>query len=93
MAALNIDLPDELRSRLEARAAENGFDSIEAYAEAVLRADAVGGPVIEDEQLESTLLERLNGPFVDVDDADFRAMREKLRARLDGNIGGGEQRP
>jgi len=64
MAALKIDLADDLRSRIEARAAENGFGSVEAYVEAMLLADAAGGAVT-DEQLETLLLQRLDGPFVE----------------------------
>jgi len=82
MSALNIHLPDALRSRVEARAAESGFDSVEAYIEALLLADSTGEKVVDDEQLESLLLDRVDGPFVDADDADFRQMREKLNARL-----------
>ena len=93
MATLSIQLPDGLRSRVEARAAENGFDTVEAYIQAVLLADAAGGPLVEDEQLEALLVERSDGPFVDADDADFRQMREKLQARLGGDGAGAEHRP
>jgi hypothetical protein len=84
MAAMSIELPEALRSRVEARARESGFDSVEAYVRAVLLADASGGPVIEDEALESLLAARQDGPFVDADAADFARMRQKLGARLDG---------
>jgi hypothetical protein len=82
MSALNIHLPAALRSRVEARAVESGFDSVEAYVEALLLADAAGGQPIDDEQLERLLLDRLDGPFVDTDPADFRQMRTKLDAPL-----------
>jgi hypothetical protein len=82
MPPLKLHLPDALRSRVEARAAESGFDSVEAYVHAVLLADAAGGPVVEDGQLESLLLGRLDGPFIEADEADFRQMRDKLQARL-----------
>ena len=84
MSALNLQLPDDVRTRLEARAAESGFASVEAYAEAMLRADAAGGPELDDEQLESLLLFRQQGPFVDADQADFGQMRRKLHDRLSG---------
>ena len=93
MATLSIRLPDGLRSRVEARAAESGFESVEDYVQAVLLADAAGGPVVEGEQLEALLLERLGGPFVDADEADFRQMREKLRSRLGEGEAGAEPRP
>jgi len=93
MAALNIHVGDALRSRIEARAAENGFDSVEAYVEALLVADAAGGAALDDAQLESLLLDRMKGPFVDANEADFRQMREKLKDRLDSAGNGAEPSP
>ena len=90
MSALNIQLPDALRSRAEARAAESGFDSVEAYIQALVLADAAAG-AIDDEQLEALLLSRLDGPFVEADEEDFRQMRKKLDARL--RNGGAGARP
>lgn len=81
MAALSIHLPDTLQSQLRERAAASGFDNVESYVEAMLIADATG-PVLDDEQLESLLLDRLDGPFVDADELDFKQMRTKLAARL-----------
>lgn len=83
MAAMSIQLSDELQTRLRARAAESGFDSVEAYIEAMVRADAMGGPVMDETQLESLLRSRMNGPFVETNAADFQQMREKLQKRLD----------
>ena len=82
MSALKLDLPDGLRSRVEARAAESGFASVELYVQALLVADAAGGSVIDDAQLEALLLGRIDGPFVDADDADFRRMRQKYEAKV-----------
>lgn len=42
MSTLQVDLPDEVRSRLAARAADAGFPSVEQYARAVLEASADG---------------------------------------------------
>lgn len=87
MSALNIQIPDSLRARIEKRAADGGFATVEAYVEAMLRADAADAPVVDDEQLESMLLDRLDGPFVDADDADLKQMRAKLEKRLDDEAG------
>ena len=92
MPPLQIHLPDALRSRVEARAAENGFETVEAYVQALLLADAAGGPGVTDEQLEALLLGRLERPFVDANEADFRQMRQKLHARL-GKRGNGTLEP
>lgn len=52
----------------------------------LIRGDAADGPaglkVDSDEQTESLLLTRLDGPSLETDAADFRQMREKLKARL-----------
>ena len=93
MSALNIELPDALRSRVQARATESGFDSVEEYVQALLLADATTGPTVNDEQLELLLLSRVDGPFVDVDAADFKAMRVKLRARLEEGDAGDASEP
>jgi hypothetical protein len=83
MAPLNIDLPDDVRTKVEQLAAEGGFASVEAYVESMLRADAAGGPALDDDDVEALLNARRNGPWVDVDDADLRQMREKFQLRLD----------
>ena len=94
MPALKIDLPDGLRSRVEARAAESGFATVESYVKALLLADAAGGLVMDDQQLEALLLSRVDGPFVDADDADLRLMRRKFEARIsDAPHSSSEQRP
>lgn len=82
MSAIRIELPDDLRVRMEKRAAESGFDSVEAYAQAVLAADAIDVAPMSDDQLESLLLSRLDGPFVETDEADFEQMRRKLSQQL-----------
>lgn len=79
---MSIQLTDDVRKRLESRAAQTGFASLHSYVEAMLRADAAGGPLVDTEHLEPLLLGRLDGPFVDADEADFQAMRAKLQARL-----------
>jgi hypothetical protein len=84
MATLNLNLPDELKARAEARAAEGGFATVEQYVQQLLRADvdAAGSDEV-DEDLEALLLERLDGPAIDVNEADFRGMRARFQARLD----------
>jgi plasmid stability protein len=61
MTMLQIRLPDELKTKLLVRAAESGFDSVEAYIEALVRTEA-GEDVVHDAQLESLLLRRLDDP-------------------------------
>ena len=87
MAALRIDVAESVQSRLMARATENGFETVEAYIGAMLVAEAAG-PGVNDEELEAMLLGRWEGPFVDMDDADFRQIRTKFEKRLKGAQGG-----
>jgi hypothetical protein len=82
MAALKINVSDDVRSRLQARAKESGFRKIEDYVQAMILADTAG-PEMDDEQIEALLLSRINGPFVEMDHADFERMRKELKKRLD----------
>ena len=61
MARLSIQIPDDLRPLAEARAAEAGHGSVEAYVEALLRAD-LDAVDLEDEDVEALLLRRLDSP-------------------------------
>jgi hypothetical protein len=63
MASMQLNLKDELRERLAARAAENGFASVEAYIESLLRAD-VGEDQLVDDDVEQLLLQRLDSDAV-----------------------------
>jgi plasmid stability protein len=66
MTSLNINLPDHLTNRLRARAIENGYETIEQYAQALLEADASDDEVV-DEDIEQLLLERLDDPRPDIE--------------------------
>ena len=79
---LHIDLPDELQERLNRRAVENGYRDVQAYAEALLRAD------VEEEflpaEVEELLLERLDDPRPNIEltpeyVAKFKAEVEQRR--------------
>ena len=79
---MKINVSDDVRSRLRARATKHGFGKVEDYVEAILIADTT--PEMDDEQIEELLLSRLDGPFVKVDHADFEQIRAKLNKRLNG---------
>ena len=91
MAALNIHLADDIRARIESKAAESGFANVEAYVEAMLVAEAASPGRISDHELAALLRSRANGPFVDMDEADFQQMRRKLEKRL--GVTRGSERP
>jgi hypothetical protein len=59
MAVLRISVDDDLKARAETRAAEGGYGSVEAYLEALMRAD-LGEPGVDDPDLERLLLRRLD---------------------------------
>ena len=56
---IHIRLPDKLKPKLSERAAESGFDTVEEYVEALVRAEAADD-IIGDEELEALLLQRVN---------------------------------
>ena len=86
MAALKINVSNNVHSRLKTQAKKNGFRNVEEYVETILVIDTAG-PEMNDEELEQLLLSRIDGPFVKVDHADFEGIREKLRERLDAPKG------
>ena len=91
MATLEVELPDDVKALAEARAAESGCADVGEYLADLVRGEAAGAPeqlsVDSDQQLESLLLRRLDGEEIEMDAADFRRMRERLRARLDSDAG------
>ena len=79
---MQINLRDDLKARLAARAAENGFASVEAYVESLLRADAGEDQVISDSDLEQLLLQRLDsGPGVELTPAFVEQFKQRIAQR------------
>jgi hypothetical protein len=85
MATMQIHLRNELKARLAGRAAENGFESVEAYVESLLRADA-GEQQVADDDLEDLLLRRLDsGAGVEFTPAFAEQFRRQVAQRRQGN--------
>jgi hypothetical protein len=88
MARLSIDVPDDLRAKVEVRASEAGYANVEAYVEALLRADLE--PVdVEDDDIEALLLERIDStePGVEVTPQfveQFKQQQAERRKRSGG---------
>jgi hypothetical protein len=68
---VNLDIPDDLRTRMEARAAQTGHQTLEQYVEALIRDDAAtdadhGAPeplkVAPGQQLQALVLEGPQSP-------------------------------
>ena len=86
MSQLTINLPDHIRALAETRATEAGCADVSEYVSLLIRAEAAGAPVgleiDSDEQVEALLLTRRDGPFVEMDDADLKQIRQKVEAQL-----------
>ena len=98
MARLCFELPDELRKRLEARAAEAGHSTVERYVEALVRADVApdedyGAPsrltLRGSDDVRNQLREGLDsGPPVEVTDEGWDERRRALRERHSSKANG-----
>ena len=95
MARLTIELPDDVRNRLQSRAAAGGFGSVEHYARAILEATAEDG--LDDAAVEQLLVERASegGPTIEFTSdwaqqfrAEVRERREQTNRRPDTGEGG-----
>ena|ERR671913_1241014 len=86
MTRVSIELPEDLRAKAEARAAEAGHRDVGAYIESLIRADAdeasedPGAPAHltfdSREELEALLSERLKGgPSIEVTPEFWRNLR------------------
>jgi hypothetical protein len=60
MAALQLNLSDDVKARLQARAKESGYETVEQYAQALLQASAEDE--LLDDDVEALLIERLEDP-------------------------------
>ena len=101
MARLSLELPEDLRRKVEARAAEAGHASVEQYVQALLRADAdavegadLGGPdnpaVRTPDELEALLERRLDegGPSVEATPAFWQRLKDRARRPAGGTEAG-----
>jgi hypothetical protein len=88
MATLTLHIPENLKALAEARAAEAGFSNVGDFVAQLIVGEAAGAPegltVRSDAQLEKLLASRMDGPFVQMEAADFKQMRKKLQRRLGG---------
>ncbi|MDB5323007.1 MAG: Addiction module antitoxin [Phycisphaerales bacterium] len=98
MARLTLDLPDDLRSKLQVRADETGHGSIEEHIAALIRADVGqsnlanedhGAPehltIRSRENLEAKLVEGLQSPAAEMTPADWDDMRRRFLDRHSGS--------
>jgi hypothetical protein len=81
MATISVQLSAELKALAEARASAAGCADVAEYLAQLIRGEAASAPeglsVNSDEELEALLLGRLQGPSVEMTDADFDAIRQR----------------
>jgi hypothetical protein len=92
MPRVTLDLPEELQSKLKARAEESGHASVEEHIAALIRADidtdeSTGDKtpnsvtVRSDADLEAKLLEGLQSPASEMTSHDWDEMRKRFLDR------------
>lgn len=78
MATMNISLPDELKTFVDAQVTEHGYGSTSEYLRDLIRKQR------DIEKLRNMLLEGASsGPGEQVTPQTFKKMREELRAGAD----------
>lgn len=79
MATMNISLPDELKTFIDAQVAEHGYGSTSEYLRDLIRKQR------DVEHLRQMLLHGANsGPAKMIDDAFFAELREQAGQRIAG---------
>ena len=80
MATITLNLPDDAMPRVRQEATAGGFATPEDYLRSVI-ADELRRR--DQERLEAVLVERLDsGQPVEMDDADFRRIRDRAEAAI-----------
>jgi hypothetical protein len=87
MSTVHLQLPDDLRSTAEARAAREGFSSLDQYITSLILADQLndapaGVTATSEDQLKQMLLEGLSsGAGREISNNEWEQKRQSLIAR------------
>jgi antitoxin ParD1/3/4 len=81
MTAMNISLPDEMKTFVEAQMAQEGYASASEYLRALIRE---AQKRIAKQELESKLLEGLQGPALKMTREDWDSTEREAREGLVG---------
>jgi hypothetical protein len=74
MARISIELPEDLKAKVEVRAAESGHRDVGTYIESLIRADA--DDAFEDPGAPSLIRERMEGgPSVELTPQFWKSLR------------------
>lgn len=79
MQSMNISLPDPLKQFVDGQIAQGRYSSASEYVRELIRSDEKRKA---EEQLETKLLEGLNGAETKLTPADWRAIRNEALARI-----------
>jgi hypothetical protein len=81
MSRHSIELPPDLAEKAAARAAEAGFDTVEQYLEALVRADAGDSPIaLDDETLDA--IDESEDQIIRGEVLDWKQASSELRTRI-----------
>lgn len=78
---MNVSLPESLRKWIAQQVKDGGFGSASEYFRHLTRAEQRRQA---QDQLEQLLLEGMKGPAREMTDADWAAIRARIRARAAG---------
>ena len=81
MATLSVNVSEEVRELARARAAEQGYATVDAYLAKLIEADAA---VPVSDELEAAIVAGLASPSRDMTPADWDQMRSQFRASRSG---------
>jgi Arc/MetJ-type ribon-helix-helix transcriptional regulator len=83
MASLTLQIPDSVRQDAERRAAESGFESVEAYVASLVEQDTAA-----DANLRELLSQRATATDAgEMGSRDFDAIRARVRSAAPGRVG------
>ena len=89
MVRVSVQLADELKTKVEQRAADLGHASVESYIEALVREDAEWDDVQAPrrvsfgsrEEFEAKIIEGLNSPATEMTEGQVQQAKERLLRR------------
>lgn len=80
MVTMNISLPDTMKTFIDRRIAEAGYNTASEYVHDLVRLDQER---LDQKKLEAVLVERLEGDdWEEMSPNDWSSMREELQTRL-----------
>jgi hypothetical protein len=93
MVRLNVAIAEDVKSKLQARATESGYDSLESYVEALLASEAQTADFLppphlhprDRDHLSQLVQEGLQSPAREMTATDWDRLRRELAERHGGS--------